>query len=170
MPDVRHVPYVLGAERSVPIPHVSSLLEGPATRRTTRRRSVTSRHLRVACTTRPRRSSPGFRNRPSPFHLRAPISGVPPSRFNRSALPETPFPSRRSAPASGSGPSIPRRTHAFAPPSTPSPPGLHGGSPAPPAGPPRGLHPRRFNEPRLLRQCLTPACSGLATLAADARR
>ena len=49
MPDVRHVPYVLGAERSVPIPQVSSLLHGPATRRTTRRRSATSRLLRVAC-------------------------------------------------------------------------------------------------------------------------
>ncbi len=48
--------------------------------------------------------------------------------------------------------------------------GRHGGRSAPPASPPRDTRPLRFpSRPRpLLRRGLTPACSGLATLATDA--
>jgi hypothetical protein len=68
------------------------------------------------------------------------------------------------APASGSGPSLRSFMLRSRASSTPSPWGLHGGSPAPPAGPPQGV---RSGVHQLLMPSnagSNPACSGLASL------
>ncbi len=92
---------------------------------------------------------------------------------SRDSKPEADRSTRVPAPAFGSGPRFRRFTHTPRVASTESPWGLHGGSPAPPAGPPQGMPLACINRPCHWAPCLAPACSGHAALrlrAADAER
>jgi hypothetical protein len=174
MPDVRqccmssvpHVPFPSRIVRACPLhaqPGEASVCTPPL-------------HTSLASPDRPANVAGRFANRSSPPTLGPAscvsqsheVASVPPSRAFRVAF----LSALRTAPASGSGPSYRRRPPTTFPASTPLPPGLHGGSPAPPAAPPSGSSDNlRASTPiPTSPHRLTPACSGLATLAADARR
>ena len=176
MPDVRRAPHVFGAGTSGLLPNRRSLLANHAKRAPSTGESFTHGGCLQAFSRRlPHSNSPPFspvsRSRLCPVRFGAAIPSFSPSYLNRFALPEASLPSLLTAPAFGSGPPIPRLTRTLAPASSPEPPGLHGGSPAPPAGPPQSHIPVATPSVALPRRPLTQHAADSrrdAPLAADA--